>query len=72
MAELAPVITSWPPGKDLRNRLLPVSRERGVATRSRSTGLDAIRGSMRVTVFRRTMSRLGWTSMTMPGAFWMM
>jgi len=27
---------------------------------------------MRVTVFRLTMSRDGWTSMTRPGALWMM
>ena len=70
--ELAPVITNWPPGKDLRNRLFPASRERGAATSSRSVGVASISGSMRTVVFRRTMSSEGITSIAMPGAFWMM
>jgi hypothetical protein len=49
--------------------VLPLSRERGLCTRLRSTGLSSISGSIRCFELRFAISTVGWIDIIGPGAW---
>jgi hypothetical protein len=67
-ALFAPVMTRTPPGNSFERMVLPLSRDRGLCTRPRSTGLSSMSGSMRCFELRFAISTVGWIDMTGPGA----
>ena len=69
--ELAPVMIRRPPSTSFTWTVLPLSRERDSATRSRRTGVAAIIGAMRCLLTRFATSTVGWTSSMGPGQRWM-
>ncbi len=69
-AEFAPVMIRMPPANSLDSIVLPASRERAGFTRSRSSGLSSISGSIRCREFRFASSTVGWTASIGPGAWW--
>ena len=70
-AELAPVMIRMPPANSFDSMVLPASRDRAGFTRSRSSGLSSIRGSIRCRELRLASSTVGWTASIGPGAWWM-
>src|SRR5688572_12889903 len=66
-ALLAPVRISTPPGNSLLSTVLPLSRERRSLTRSRSTSLSSISGSIRCLELRLASFTVGATAIIGPG-----
>ena len=60
-----------PPANSFDSIVLPASRERAGLTRSRSSGLSSISGSIRWRELRLASSTVGWTASIGPGAWWM-
>ena len=66
-AELLPVIINTPPGNSLLNNVLPLSRDRGGRTLSRSRGDSSISVATRCLLNRIAMSTVGCIARTGPG-----
>jgi hypothetical protein len=65
-------MTRMPPGNSLASTVLPLSRERAGATRSRKTGVSSMSVATRWREKRLASSTVGWTARTGPGAWWTM
>jgi hypothetical protein len=59
-----------PPANSFDSIVFPASRERAGLTRSRSSGLSSISGSIRWCELRLASSTVGWTASIGPGAWW--
>ena len=60
-----------PPENSFDSMVLPASRARAGLTRSRSSGLSSISGSIRWRELRFASSTVGWTASIGPGAWCM-